>query len=155
MSMIVDDDPSSSMIVDTPSANISASTALTKDAPSHQSAPLANPSASTALTKGNSKRKRTQEQDGNQKSKKHKKRQQKKGKRHANTEESDAKESNEEEEEEEAEFNEMSLDVETSEGDENVPLRLTMRTTARQLAKDADTDSSMLISCDQSLTQGP
>ena len=159
--MIVDDDPSSSMMIDVPSAlsfHTPASTASTKNAPSGQSAPPANPSAFTASTKGNGKRKRTR--DSNRTSKKQKKQQRKKkGKDRTNTEESDAEESNEEEEEGEEEFNETPSDVDASEddsdGDEDIPLRLTTRTTARQLAKDVSTDSSALVGCDQSFTQGP
>jgi len=53
----------------------------------------------------------------------------------------------------------MLSDVNTSEddsdGDEDVPLQLTTRMTTRQLAKDVITDSSALIGCDQSFTQGP
>ncbi|KIJ89924.1 hypothetical protein K443DRAFT_664242 [Laccaria amethystina LaAM-08-1] len=151
------------MIIDAPSApsfHTPTSTASTKDAPSGQSAPPANPSAFTASTKGNAKRKRARERDSSQTSKKQKKQQRKKKrKHHANTEESDAEESKEEEEEEEEEEGEMLSDVDTieddSDGDEDVPLRLTTRTTARQLAKDVITDSSALVGCDQSFTQEP
>ncbi|EDR13520.1 uncharacterized protein LACBIDRAFT_322508 [Laccaria bicolor S238N-H82] len=148
--LLDDDDPSSSMMIDAPSTF--ASTTSTKDTPSHQSAPPMKPSTSMASTKGNGKRKRTREQGGSRTLKKQKKHQRKKGKHHANTEESDAEESNTEEEEEEGGGQNTSED--DSDSDEDVPLRLTTCTTARQLAKNVVTNRSTLI-CDQSLIEGP
>jgi len=159
VTVIIDDDPSSSMIIDTPSApsfHTPTSTASTKDIPSSQSAPPANPSAFMASTKGNTKRKRAHERDSSQTSKKQKKQQwKKKGKHHTNTEESNEEEEEEEEEEEGEMLSDVNTSKDDSDGDEDVPLRLTTCMTARQLAKDVITDSSTLIGCNQSFTQGP
>ena len=156
----MDDDKSTSMIVDVPSphpAENSASTASINDAPSCQSAPSSNPSASVASTKGNSKRKRTSERASGRTSKKQKKQQRKKKEKHrTNTDGSDAEESNNDNDNDEEGFEEMPSDLDTnSDADEDIPLSLVTCTTARQLAKDAITDSSALVGCDQSITQGP
>jgi hypothetical protein len=156
----LDDDKSTSMIVDTPSphpAENSVSTASINDAPSRRSAPSSNPSVSVASTKGNNKRKQTSERASGRTSKKQKKQQRKKKEKHCtNTDESDAEESNNDDNDDEEGFEEMPSDLDTnSDADEDIPLSLMTRTTARQLAKDAITDSSALVGCDQSITQGP